>query len=660
MFYSLSKFFLYAAAVTPLLLVKQLFFPFIAGKAITFRVLVELALLSFLLHVISHARTKGFLNTLAQKLRHPIVICVSIFAVLFVVTALVGVNPTQSFWSNFERGEGAFQVLHYAVFFILCVLLLADRKSLERMLLVNIFVSLPMCLYAFLQLVTPIGSPNWFVISPGDRVSGTLGNPSYLAAYLIFILAFIVYFFLKSKDPVIKTLLGVLFAFEFFIFLKTGTRGAFLGLIAGLLLIAAIQFFITRNKKVRIGLGAFFALGILLTGTFFATHQAKVWEQVPVLNRLIDYKSAINDIRPRIWTWGSAVSGTLERPVAGWGAENFPYPFDKYYNPNHFGIESFFDRTHNIFLEYLITGGVILLVSWLAIFFFYYKRLASRPKDLWFTILAVTPVIYLIQGFFLFDTLPIYIGFFVFLALMLGTEQERETPLLPERSGTLGGTNLVIAVVLVAACGALIYYTAFLPIMKNRLIVRALILQNTFTADISRGVKSSVTPSQIINGFHAALTYSSPIGQEEAVGMYEKFILAIIENASQNPRALADKQTRADVKTLVDDANQWYDTHLGLYSGLKEQYINGGLNLRAGLSFNYPEYLERGKKMFNQAMEIAPSRLEFMRVLMELARIENDRDTFEKWLRRANLYRPDLFTLDALKSSTAPTGTPAR
>ncbi len=648
MFYKLSKFFLYASLFTPLVLVKTFFFPFISGKAITFRVLIELAMLFFLLHLLAHLSNRDFYKRLVTKLKHPILICVIIFALAFTLTALIGGNPTQSFWSNFERGDGAFQMLHYAAFFILATLLFTDRKSIERLLIVNIIISVPMCIYALLQLLTPIDSNNWFVISPGDRVSGTLGNPSYLAAYLLFTLAFMLYFFLRYKDPIWRTVLAGLGLFEFFIFLQTGTRGAFLGLVVSLLILAAIHFFITTNKSFRLGLGIFFLIGIVLIGTFFATRTSPVWEKVPVLHRLINFSSAANDIKPRVWTWGSAVSGVLEKPLAGWGAENFATPFDKYYNPNHYGIESFFDRTHNIFLEYAISGGLLVLLPWLAIFFFYYRRLQKRSKDLWYSILFVVPIAYLIQGFFLFDTLPIYIAFFVFLAFFINTEAN-EVHLSPEKNASLHGVNIATALIFTLACGSLVYATAFRPLQKNLLLVQALMLQGRLSADIAGGVKSAVSPVQVIDAFKTAIAYPSPIGQEESIGMYQKFVLGIIENASQNPQVTGNPQAREEVRQLLDDVNKLYDANITMYPGLKEQYINGGINLRAGLAFNLPSYLARGKDQFNDAIEKSPTRLEFIRVLIELARMEKDTESLEKWTRRANLYRPDLFKLNEAK-----------
>lgn len=647
MFKTLSKIFLYASLLTPLLLVKPTFFPFIAAKAVAFRFCIELAVLFFLIHVLAHLRNRAYMQALIQRLKHPFVICIGVFAVAVTVTALIGVNPTQSFWSNFERGEGAFQMLHYAAFFILAALMITDRKSIERFMLTTIWVSVPMCLYALLQLTTDPSPNNWFVIAPGDRVSGTLGNPSYLAAYLIFCLTFILYFIYTTKDHINRVLWSVLFLFEGFILLKTGTRGAFLGLVVSVLLLAAINVFLTHNKKMRYALLACFAAGAAMIAIFFATNQAPFWRQIPVLNRLVNFNSAVNDIRPRIWTWESALSGAIEKPVAGWGAENFPYAFDKYYNPNHYGIESFFDRTHNSILEYLITGGLLVLLPWLLLMYYYYRRLAGRPKNFWYSVMLTVPVCYLIQSFFLFDTLPIYLAYFSFLICAMNTEPGAEAIADPDTDTLTGAGPVVLATVLCLATAALIYSTAVRPLTKNQLLSNALRLQNTFSSQLAAGRQPSVNPQEIMQAFHTAMAFASPIGQEEAVGMYQKFVLSLVESASQNRLMLESQQARSEILFVVKDVNAVHDANLHLYPGLKQQYINGGINLRAGTSFNLPELTARGKALFTQAVEQAPTRLEFIRVLLELARMENDTAAFTKWAKMANLYRPDLFQLNA-------------
>jgi hypothetical protein len=236
------------------------------------------------------------------------------------------VSPTQAFWSNFERGDGGFQLIHYAVFGILALILIGDKKSIERLMIFQIAISIPNALYALLQGLTDPTKGGGFVIAPAERVSGTLGNPSYLAAYLLFTLVFITYFIITNKNLTWRIVLGIIAVFEGAILLKTGTRAAFLAIIAGIAVVVLVKALTTEQKKLRIYLFALMIAMALGIGGFFATRHSEVWTHVPVLNRLIDFNSAISDIRPRIWTWGSATAGVIAKPLLGWGPENFPGP----------------------------------------------------------------------------------------------------------------------------------------------------------------------------------------------------------------------------------------------------------------------------------------------------------------------------------------------
>lgn len=646
------------------------------------------------------------LSYLKLKLKNPFVIAVAIFALAALITAFVGVNPTQSIWSNFERGDGAFQFIHYAFFFILLVFLFPDKKSFERVLLTQIFVSIPISLYALAQAV--VDSQNSFFIAISSRVSGTLGNPSYLAVYLLINALIITYFLISYRKEIIErftlflliipgvaslitilcafgpkvagvneavgnflgqfliwyvvavgalfglsriiskqifqtAILAITLVFELYILLKTGTRGVFLALLLGLIVLCVINLIINKNRNIRLLLVAGLIVLVGLPALFFATHNASTWKDVPVFNRLIDFESAKKDIQPRIWTWSSALSGVSERPITGWGQENFPYTFDKYYNPGHYGIESFFDRTHNIFLEYLISGGIILFLPWISIFVIYYLRLRRRPKNFWYSILFIMPIMYLIQGFFLFDTLPIFIVLFLFLALFIINEEGQHT--LPALNETkLPSALQAIACLAVAGViGTSLYFTTYLPAKKNLLLVNAIILQNTLIDAINQGRQSAdASPESVVAAFEKAYELPSPVGQEETVGMYQKFVIFLVDAIAPSQETVNNPGVAAAVRTFVDKANAWYDNNKDSFPGIKEEYLNAGLNIRFGMVFRQPDLYQRGKELLAAAFTTSPSRLEVIRVMIEVAKLEKNTAVYESLIKAAQELRPDL------------------
>ncbi len=626
MLIKIARFCTLAAIFTPLILINGLYFPFIAGKAIIFRILIELALAFLLAHILLANNRSALLQTIKTQLRRPINISVILFALIAVSTALISQNPTQAFWSNFERGEGAFQIMHYALFFLLSSILFTDPKTIIRTIKATIITSGLLCVYGFAQLYfykfpNPELAGKLKIIAADKRISGTLGNPSYLGGYLIISIALIIYMMRRSKTAIQKTLWGALLAVESFALLQTGTRGALLAvMVAGLtVLIAEIWFAHTRK-------GRLVAFGLLLTCsiagiTFVATSQASFWQHIPVVNRFLNIGGALKEIQPRLWTWGSAVAGVIERPLLGWGAENFPYVFDKYYNPKHFGIESFFDRTHNVFLEYLISGGITLLFAYLAIFFFYYKEIKRYPRNLWKSILFALPIAYFTQGFFLFDVLPVYIILYTFIVCVINTD--RQPVDLTEEYYELTGSGLLTTLAIATVLITSIIITDVFPFQKNLALANA---------------HRSANGNDGIKAFEHVYNLPSPVGQEETVAAFNRFIINIIEGTARaNPNISIEA-----IRSVVDMANQWFDANRSKMSGLKDVYTNGGLNLRAGILFNQTDYLKRNQALYKEALEIAPTRIEFIAILLKTAKTLGDDAAYQKLLAVAKQLRPDI------------------
>ena len=77
---------------------------------------------------------------------------------------------------------------------------------------------------------------------------------------------------------------------------------------------------------------------------------------------------SLADGETRFAIWHMAFEGLLARPITGWGQEGFNYVFNKYYDPTLWGQEQWFDRAHDVFLDWLVAGGVPALLLFLALF----------------------------------------------------------------------------------------------------------------------------------------------------------------------------------------------------------------------------------------------------------------------------------------------------
>ena len=611
-----SKFFIYSAVVAPLILASSLFFPFINGKVLLFRVSIELALIFFTLYLLVSKNISSL-----KLFKEPLIIAVTLFGLIFVLTGLLGVSPFNSFWSNFERGEGGFQMLHYIAFFLLTALLFNKKEEWQKFLGWNFFIGILILFYGVLQWFEDFYGLQNFVIATG-RTSGTLGNPSYLSAYLLFQFPLVIWFLVSTKNKIYKILWGLLLVFQGAILLTTRTLAAILSLFVSLLLLLIFYTFKIHQlakadayKKLFFYwsyVSSFIILAMII-GSFLVFGKINLYQR----------------LQPRFWTWGSATSGIMERPLLGWGSENFPQPFEKYNNPNHFGGEAWFDRTHNLVLEYLISGGIVLLFVWLSIFFFYYRKLFQAPKDWLWPVFFVIPVAYFIQGLTLFDVLPVYLAFLLFLAFFVryanGFVSSTPHPvLLPLRRGE-GWLRGSLAFVVICLMLFLVYFGNYLPLRKNLLLADSLRARNLPDA---------------VAKFNTVLNFYSPIGQQESYEAIGRSMMGYIQSLVQNKVVIDSKHSNLGaIMNLNDPVFTQLKPRL---VGVKTHYINAIWNLSAFKLTNDPEFLFKAKSVLQEAHAIAPKKMEIIVTLLDIARAERNKVDEEVLLVKIKNFRPDL------------------
>lgn len=161
-----------ACLLTPFLVSSNTYFPFIVTKATVFRVLVEIMAIIWVLMIVK-GETKLKLNKLSKALL--------IYALVILISALLGVNFIWSFFSGNERMEGVFGIWHFILFFLI-ISSVFDLHDFKKILKTEVGISV---FYGFLALIIHAGG-RIGVVSATPRLSGFTGNPSYLGIYFIF------------------------------------------------------------------------------------------------------------------------------------------------------------------------------------------------------------------------------------------------------------------------------------------------------------------------------------------------------------------------------------------------------------------------------------------------------------------------------------------
>lgn len=424
---------LLANAITPLVVWPGIASSHVFPKAILSRSLIEAALICALVYairmlVVRPVESVGMAKARVREFaRNPLIITLGLFFVSLFVSTLLATDRFWAFWGPIDRAEGFWGMLHLLVFFILGSLFLERRHWL-------LFFQLSLGVGIVLAARAGFEFFGLFDIKQSSRPSSFIGNSAYLAMQMLFLIAFSALIFHETKQARSPRwtqrlwcygapALALLFLVTLFI---TKSRGVLLGFAAGSIAFLAYYAFHKRTQAEkpsppppvrtvsRLLLGFVVIFGI----AFFATRDAPVWQSVPGLDRLaqtsmLDKHDASAQVRLGVWrmSW----EAYKERPIFGWGPENYLVAFERHYDPalaTHGQL--WFDRAHNKLLDVLVMQGAFGLLAYLALFgaaLFLVAKLANGPKALLIAIL----IAYFVQNLVFFDNLLSYLTFFALL-----------------------------------------------------------------------------------------------------------------------------------------------------------------------------------------------------------------------------------------------------
>ncbi len=402
---------LFLVPFIPFVVTGSMFFPFITGKAFVFRIIVGVLLALWFLVVI--------VDTSYLPRRSPLIVGILTFFGIVALADLLGVNVHRSIWSNFERMEGLVTFIYLCAYFFIAFSVLTKKNAWKAFWNTSVFVSAGVGIYALLQLVGVL-----VMSQGGDRVDATLGNSIYLAVYMLFHVFLTLWLLYKSLPAKVSSVLYVCaLILQTVALYYTGTRGTLLGLIGGLGLSALLVVWKGKQHPRLRRLSVGFILAVILCGAvFFSLRESSFVQNNNFLSRIANTSLSGQTVQSRLVLWGSiAKDGFLERPILGWGQDNFIVVFGKYYDPRMYIQEPWFDRAHNVFFDWLISAGILGLLAYLSLFGVTLRTLwrsdtaLSVPERALFTGLLAG---YFVHNIFVFDNLISYIFFLSFIGFI--------------------------------------------------------------------------------------------------------------------------------------------------------------------------------------------------------------------------------------------------
>jgi O-antigen ligase len=265
------------------------------------------------------------------------------------------------------------------------------------------------------------------------RVVSTIGNANQLSSYLMtgfFVVGLWVNEWVLPMKITKPTLFYILSSVAFLLLviymiclLKTSTRGSLIALVLGGGAMIFLTFLKTTSLKLKGILSVIMVLFVMTVAGLFYFRNTHFIQQNSTLNRVtrITDGDGTNTLKSRLENYKIAVEAIKEKPFLGWGQETYHYAYAKHFNPALYADATWYDRVHNIILEWLVIGGLLGLLVYLflwggAIYQLWWGRnsLSNSAK----IIISGYLVAYFVSNLSLFDNLLSLMIFVVFLGFI--------------------------------------------------------------------------------------------------------------------------------------------------------------------------------------------------------------------------------------------------
>lgn len=407
------------ALATPLIVTPSTLFPYQVGKGSAIRILVELAAFLYVWRAVLTTRRRSDGGGLFWS--------VMAYAAVLVVATFAGVDPYGSWWGTVERMEGAFGTLHGVAVFVIARGVFASLESWRTIFRVSLVVSIFVVWYALAQMYP------WARFLPVNDLAesqpgSTLGYASFAATYALFHIFMAGCLLVLERTPALRmaALAGLLL--NLLLLTLTATRGALVALLAAIV-VGAVAFMLdaTRTQRHRLMVAGALVVSI---GGFAGVRMLEGSEVLKNMPRAIQRMSTISPAtstgQTRLIALGVSWEAVKERPLLGWGPDQFDEAYRRHFDPAILSIEdAWLDRAHNKLAEVAVQSGVIGLLAYLSIFGFGLARLvrlmkkgAAGPESLLAWIALMLGCAYFVQNLFLFDTTVSTLLFFLMLAFV--------------------------------------------------------------------------------------------------------------------------------------------------------------------------------------------------------------------------------------------------
>ena len=370
----------------------------------------------------------------------------SVLAILFtqLLATIFSINPYTSFWGYYSRFHGGLlTTICYTIIYFAATKWL-DTKSTLKLIKISVVTAILISLYAILERLGI--DKNFWVQNVQHRPFSTLGQPNWLAAYLVpnIFLTLYLTFTSKIKKPNVYLILS--FSILFIALIFTRSRSGFLAFILSFgayWYLLARQYNFASIKKSLTNYSIYIVATALLLGSPYTpdifslarksltASEISTATQVQTGTVLENGGTESGDIRKIVWT--GALKLIMKHPILGTGPETFAYTY-YWERPTAHNLTTEWDflynKAHNEYLNLAAGAGLIGLAAYLYFHFAVFaasftltpksKKVSEDQNDgirQLYPVLGATIISFFVTNFFGFSVIPVYLVTIMIAAL---------------------------------------------------------------------------------------------------------------------------------------------------------------------------------------------------------------------------------------------------
>jgi len=429
------------------------------------------------------------------------------------------------------------------------------------------------------------------------KKGSSLGNSSFLGTYLLFNVYLALLLFVRTKGKQFLRYLAVAgFLINGAALLMSSAQAARLSSLGGLFLIGTF-YLIFKNPKKRVKVVG--AVILLLATVGFV---AGVFHPESPL-----HKSLVNRLgAPRFVVWRMAWDGFKAKPLLGWGSNNFIMVYSKFFDPYKkiAGGAPWFDRAHNIVMNYLATTGILGLLSYLSMYaaaFYILSKRYLQKKKFWIpAIITAFMIAYFVHLLTVFDMPVSYMMFFLLLGFV-ASYKGRPAQKIEAKPQKIG-VGVVIALLFLVSFWSFIVK----PTQAGTGTIKA--IQTVPNQQVMQQVKQN-SPNQVDSflksnsqkriGLYKQTLNASPIGKYQIRNFFAQHSRNFVRNNSQSlPQETAKEELQFTINKLEESKKE------------SPHDLKTLMNLIQGYAV-YSSYeqgkMQKVKDLAKEATEIAPN-----------------------------------------------------